>query len=306
MSFRNNMNPGAGDQFYPYGEFAQYPQYPRGWTYPYILNDRGNVNHSPSASVTNAESLPESSPQFMENSSTPSSSSTSSRPTSSAQSKKAQDRWSKEEEKLLVQLWAEKHDQLESRESRKTWAWIAEKISKALGTNKTADKCMRKMKYIIERYKNAKDWNKNQTGGSLRKSVYYDEVDKILGCRDMVTFNHVAEAGMSGDSAIEVFTESSDNTGEINTSSRPSASETPADKRRASKKGKRASKRKAPDNESKEEFRMAIKDARQQGEKITTFLDSLQQTQMQQLAMMSQFMGSIVKILDNQQNEKEK
>ena len=226
MSFRNNMNPGAGDQF---------AQYPRGWIYPYILNDRGNVNHSPSASVTNAESLPESSPQFMENSSTPSSRSTSSRPTSSAESKKAQDRWSKEEEKWLVQLWAEKHDQLESRESRKTWAWIAEKISKALGTNKTADKCMREMKYFIERYKNAKDWNKNQTGGSLRKSVYYDEVDKILGCRDMVTFNHVAEAGMSGDSAIEVVTESSDNTGEINTSSRPSASETPADKRRASK-----------------------------------------------------------------------
>ena len=28
---------------------------------------------------------------------------------SSAKNKKAQDRWSKEEEKLLVQLWAEKH-----------------------------------------------------------------------------------------------------------------------------------------------------------------------------------------------------
>ena len=296
------MNPGAGDQFYPYGEFAQYPP---GWIYPYMLNDRGNFNHSPSASVTNAESLLESSPQFIENSSTLSSSSTSSHPTSSAESKKAQDRWGKEEEKLLVQLWAEKHDQLESRESRKTWAWIAEKISKALGTNKTADKCMRKMKYIIERYKNAKDWNKNQTGGSLRKSVYYDEVDKILGCRDVVTFNHVAEAGISGDSATEVVTESSDiNIGEISTSSRPNVSETPAEKRRASKKGKRASKRKAPDNESDEEFKMALKDARQQGEKVTTFLDSLQQTQTQQLAMMSQFMGSIVKILDNQQNEK--
>ena len=83
-----------------------------------ILSDRGNVNHSPSPSVTNAESS-ESSPQFIANSSTPSSSST----------------WSKEEEKLLVQLWAEKHDQLESRESRKTWAWIAEKISKVLGTS---------------------------------------------------------------------------------------------------------------------------------------------------------------------------
>lgn len=82
--------------------------------------------------------------------------------------------------------------------------------------------------------------------------------------------------------------------------------ETPAEKRRASKKGKRASKRKAPDNESDEEFKMALKDVRQQGEKVATFLDSLQQTQTQQLTMMSQFMGSIVKILDNQQNEKEK
>ena len=54
---------------------------------------------------------------------------------------------------MFVQLWAEKHDQLESRESWKTWAWIAEKILKALRTNKTADKCMRKMKYIIEQCK---------------------------------------------------------------------------------------------------------------------------------------------------------
>ena len=227
---------------------------------------------------------------------------TSSRRTSS-ENKKAQERWTKDEEKLLVQLWAEKHDQLESRECRKTWAWIAEKISKALQSNKTADKCIRKMKYIIERYKNAKDWNKNQTGGNLRKSVYYDEVDKILGCRDLVTFNN-AKAGISGESAPQVVAESSDTTGENSTSSSPNVLQTPAEKRRASKKGKRASKRKAPDNDSDEEFKMALKDMRQQGEKVTAFMDSLQQSQTQQLAMMNQFMGSIVKIL-GQQNEKD-
>ena len=43
---------------------------PQGWIYPsYMLNDGWNVNHSLSASVTNAESLPESSPQLIENSS---------------------------------------------------------------------------------------------------------------------------------------------------------------------------------------------------------------------------------------------
>ena len=52
------------------------------------------------------------------------------RPLSSAEAKKTQyDKRTKQEEELLVQLWAEKHDQLESRESRKTWVWIAEKIS---------------------------------------------------------------------------------------------------------------------------------------------------------------------------------
>ena len=264
-----------------------------------MFNDRGNP--SPFPSTTSTDSLPESL-QFSEDSSMPASTPSSSRrASSSAENKKAQDRWSKEEEKLLVQLWAEKHDQLESRESRKTWAWIAEKISKTLGTNKTADKCIRKIKYIIERYRNAKDWNKNQTGGSLRKSVNYDKVDKILGCRDVVTFNHVAEAGISSESATEINAGPSDTTGEISTSSSPSFPETPAERIRASKKGKRASKRKAPDNESDDE---ALKDVRQQGEKVASFLDSLQQTHTQQLAMMSQFMGSIVKILDKEQNEK--
>ena len=49
--------------------------------------------------------------------STPSSSH---RASSSVKNKKAKDRRSKEEEKLLVQVWAEKHDQLESRESQGT------------------------------------------------------------------------------------------------------------------------------------------------------------------------------------------
>ena len=143
-----------------------------------MFNDRGTPRPSPS--TASSDSLPESF-QFVEDSSMPGSSQTSCH--RSFETKKAQDRWTKKEEKLVVQLWAEKHDQLESGESRKTWAWIAEKILKTLQSNKTADKCIRKMKYIIERYKNAKDWNKNQTGGSLRKSVYYDKVDKILGCR---------------------------------------------------------------------------------------------------------------------------
>jgi len=97
FSFRNNMNPGAGDQFFRY----EFPQYPPGWTYPlpgpYMFNYRGNP--SPSPPITSTDSLPESL-QFSEDSSMPASTPTSSRRTSSsAENKKAQDRWGKKEKK---------------------------------------------------------------------------------------------------------------------------------------------------------------------------------------------------------------
>lgn len=47
---------------------------------------------------------------------------------------------------------------------------------------------------------------------------------------------------------------------------------------------------------------MAIREVRQQGEKISAFMESIQQTQSQQLIMMNQFMGSMLKILENQAN----
>jgi len=81
-----------------------------------MFKDRGSP--SPFPSTTSTDSLPESR-QFSEDSSMPASTPSSSRrASSSAENKTAQDRWSKEEEKLLVQLWAEKHDWLESRESQ--------------------------------------------------------------------------------------------------------------------------------------------------------------------------------------------
>ena len=47
---------------------------------------------------------------------------------------------------------------------------------------------------------------------------------------------------------------------------------------------------------------MAIRETRQQGEKISAFMESIQQTQSQQLTMMNQFKGSMLKIFENQAN----
>jgi len=53
------------------------------------------------------------------------------------------------------------------------------------------------MKYLIEKYKEAKKWNRKQTGGTRRQSVFYNEIDAILGCQDIVTLRNVSEAGAS-------------------------------------------------------------------------------------------------------------
>ena len=57
--------------------------------------------------------------------------------------------------------------------------------------NRTVDKCMHKIKYRIDKYKEKTDWNRKQSGGNLKKSPFYDEIDEVLRCRDFVTFNNV-------------------------------------------------------------------------------------------------------------------
>ena len=102
--------------------------------------------------------------------------------------------WSQAEQKLLVQLWAKNHELLESREARTAWRKILEELNSRLECNKTVEKCMKKMKYLIEKYKEVKEWNRKQTGGTRRQSIFYNEIDAILGCRDIVTLRKVSEA----------------------------------------------------------------------------------------------------------------
>lgn len=55
------------------------------------------------------------------------------------------------------------------------------------GTECTGDKCKKETNYLIKKYKIAKDWNSKQTGGHRRQSVFYEEIDAVLGCMDVVT-----------------------------------------------------------------------------------------------------------------------
>ena len=57
------------------------------------------------------------------------------------------------------------------------------------------------MKYLKDRYKEAKDHNRHKTGGERKTSPFYDEIDSVLGCRDIVTFSHIEESAPGSSSS---------------------------------------------------------------------------------------------------------
>jgi len=105
------------------------------------------------------------------------------------------------EERYLLNLWKENHDQLESKNARRVWAKIVDDLNARFEGNRTVDKCMRKIKYLIDKYKEKKDWNRKQSGGNLKTSPFYDEIDEVLGCCDFVTFNNVKESAVPSPNA---------------------------------------------------------------------------------------------------------
>jgi len=69
---------------------------------------------------------------------------------------------------MLLRLWTKIFDCLESREARKAWDELAKKMNNKFGTKRTTDKYWKKIKcmYLVDRYKQAKDWSSQQSGGN--------------------------------------------------------------------------------------------------------------------------------------------
>ena len=234
------------------------------------------------------------------------------------------DKWTNEEQSFLVDLWAEKHDRLESKDARKVWQEICDETEMNFGTKKTVEKCHPKIKYLIDKYKDAKSWNKSQTGGHIRKSVFYDKIDRVLGTRDIVTMKHVVEAGTSTASpSFPSANPPSDHDG-----SQPSTSRTPSppesgtasssvsgtgseisdgevhlagSSKQCRKERKRTTKRKLPTEDTGEEEALSIQKSlesiEKQGEKLTAVMESIQQNHGKQMEMMASFMGSLLEAM---------
>ena len=95
---------------------------------------------------------------------------------------KSRERWQTKDKAVLVQLWADNTERLESKDSRKAWDEIVRALNDKQGITKTVDQCQRKLKHLKNLYKEKKDWNRKQSGGNIQKSPHYDALDAVLGC----------------------------------------------------------------------------------------------------------------------------
>ena len=207
------------------------------------------------------------------------------------------------EERYLVNLWKENHDQLESKNARKVWSKIVDDLNTRFKSNRTVDKCMRKIKYLIDKYKEKKDWNRNQSGGNLRKSPFYDEIDEVLGCRDFVTFSNVKESAVVYPNASTSSASTSASTtpkGSVVDSDVANHEKSPDDVRKERRQRKK--RRNTAAEHENSAIASTLEGVKEQGDKLTNVLEEMQKSQVEQMKMMSQFMGAMVEAMKNAKN----
>lgn len=159
------------------------------------------------------------------------------------------------------------------------------------------EKCKRKMKCLVDKYKECKDWNQKQSGGSIWKSLHYDEVDAVLGVRDLVMFSNVAGAGLESSNTSNTTSQEESSSGTSSPSPSPantssSSAESEKESRRMRKKRKTPQ---TPDTENETE--KVMKTITDQGERVAGVMEKMQEAQAKQMDMMTKFMGAMLEIL---------
>lgn len=108
------------------------------------------------------------------------------------------------------------------------------------------EKCKRKMKCLVDKYKECKDWNQKQSGGSIWKSLHYDEVDAVLGVRDLLMFSNVAGAGSESSNTSNTTSQEESSSGTPSPSPSPSPANTSSSSVESEKESRRMRKKEDP------------------------------------------------------------
>ena len=165
------------------------------------------------------------------------------------------------------------------------------------------------MKYLKDRYNEAKDHNCHKTGGERKTSPFYDEIDSVLGCRDIVTFSHIEESA-PGSSSSSPNSNGKEGGPEDDETVDDEEFEQSLDafglKRKKERKSQRAKGAKAPHKEREEGdtlFRESMRKLQEQGDKISGVLESMERNQAQQLQLMNQFMNNFIQAMQSSKDK---
>ena len=174
---------------------------------------------------------------------------------------------------------------------------------------------MKKIKYLIEKYKEAKEWNRKQTGGTRRQSIFYNEIDAILGCRDIVKLRNVSQAGTSGSSSPvntshssstdspagsdDLDAQSDKNKPSQGDSKKQDARDARTDRKKQSKQSRKRNRAAIEEGEEEErrELRESMDAFKKCGENLSNFMETFSEIQKQQMAMMGQFTGAMTQFM---------
>lgn len=88
---------------------------------------------------------------------------------------KRRKRWQTRDKAVLVHLWVDEIERLESKDSRKTWDEIVRALNDKQGYHsktKTVDQCQCKLKHLENPYKEKKDWNRKQSVGNVQMPLF--------------------------------------------------------------------------------------------------------------------------------------
>ena len=131
--------------------------------------------------------------------------------------------------------------------------------------------------------------------GCKRKSVFYDEIHAILGCRDIVTLDNVCEAGTANSSDGERSAVSSEFDGQSNSRNKTFIEEERKSMGKEKKKSRKRSRLDVEEEEDEErkEFREILDSFKECGQKLSNFMETFREGQQQQTAMMGQFVGAM-------------
>ena len=220
---------------------------------------------------------------------------------------KSRERWQTRDEAVLVQLWADNIERLESKDSRKAWDEIVRALNEKQGIKKTVDQCQRKLKHLKNLYKEKKDWNRKQSGGNIQKSPHYDAIDAVLGCRDVITCNKLRQVGITTPEPA-LNAEQTPEGRATPSSATPSStnSESSAETTRRKERKKRRKPTRAAESDSEEEgFRDVMKKLSSVDDSLSRAIEGMQTAQAQQNQLMTQLLGSFNRNMEAKKPKKE-